>query len=324
MSVATVSRVISGGGPVAHDTRELVMRAVETLGYRPNTLAQGLRVGHTNAVALAVSDIEQGWHASLTKHLQSALEEIGIDLLLLNLGHDVGRLQILIDRVQAMRLRGVILSSSQRLPPKQVRMLVEQLGDAAVLSIGQRLDRYGVPSFVHDDRQAAGMAVDYLLAKGRWPIAYCSRIRTSTTGAERFRGYREALERAGKPIDDSLIWDLSDLPFYRQASGYQATTDAVERGVPVSAILAGSDEIALGAVAAILDKGMRIPEDIAIVGFGNLDWTASVRPRLTTMTSDLVSIAQSVKDFFASQRDPHFTPPMLTRFKREVCIRASA
>ena len=325
LSVSTVSRVLSGGGPVSSDTREAVMRAVDALGYRPNTLAQGLRTGRTNAVALAVSDIEQGWHASLTKHLQVALEEIGIDLLLFNLGHDIARLEVLISRVQSMRLRGVILASSQRLPPKQVALLVSELGDdAAVLSIGQRLDRHGIPSFVHNDTEAAGSAVDYLLQKDRWPIAYCSRISTSTMGQERFRGYKKAIERAGFKLDPQLVWDLSTLPVFRQASGYQAMTEAIQRKIPVRSVLTGSDEIALGAMAAVLDHGLRVPEDLAIVGFGGLDWTASVRPRLTTLSSDLTSISQSVKEFYAGQRSGSSRHPLLTKFKREILVRASA
>ena len=85
MSPATVSRVLRDSGPVSAETRDMVLSTVEKLGYRPNSLAQGLRMGRSNAGALVISDIEPGWHASLTKHLQVVLEEIGIDLILMNL-----------------------------------------------------------------------------------------------------------------------------------------------------------------------------------------------------------------------------------------------
>ena len=99
MSIATVSRVLRDSGPVSPETRTLVMTAVEELGYRPNPLAQGLRRGRSNAVALVISDIEQGWYASLTKHLQVALERQGVDLILMSLGHEPRRLDAIVDRV---------------------------------------------------------------------------------------------------------------------------------------------------------------------------------------------------------------------------------
>ncbi len=326
MSPATVSRVLRDSGPIAAETRNIVLSAVEKLGYRPNPLAQGLRMGRSNAVALVVSDIEQGWHASLTKHLQVVLEEIGIDLVLMNLGHELRRLDNVVERVQAMRLRGVILAASDRIPSKQVKRIVSNLDKGVtIISIGQRLDRFGIPSFVHSDTEAAETAVDYLLENDRWPIAFCSRIRTSTMGKERFQGYVNAIERAGLSVDDSLVWDYAETPFFRQAAGYQMMNDALDRGVKFRAVLAGSDEIALGAMGAALDRGIQIPEDVAIIGFGGLDWGASVRPRLTTMTSDLAGMSASVRDFFLQQKsDAELKPTMLTVFRRELALRASA
>jgi len=326
LSPATVSRVLRDSGPVSAKTRNLVLSTVERLGYRPNSLAQGLRTGRSTAVALVVSDIEQGWHASLTKHLQVSLEEIGIDLILMNLGHELRRLDMVVERVQAMRLRGVILAASDRIPPKQVKRVVGNLDkEVLIASIGQRLDRYGIPSFVHSDTEAAEAAVEYLLQKGCSPVAFCSRIRTSTMGKERFQGYLNAIERAGLAIDENLVWDYSDTSFFRQAAGYKMLNDALDRGVKFKSVLAGSDEIALGAMAAVLDRGLRIPDDIAIIGFGGLDWGVSVRPRLTTLTSDLAGLSESVREFFLQQKNgAGGKPQMLTVFRRELALRASA
>lgn len=323
MSISTVSRAISGNGQVSPEARELIRQTVDRLGFKPNPIAQGLRTGRTNAVAVVVSDIEQGSQASLTKCLQQALEEVGVEMILMNLGHDVSRLNLLAERVEAMRLRGVILAATDRLPPKLVRALVDGVGEGVVvLSVGQRLDRYTIPSFVHDETGAAEMAVTYLLKNKRWPIAYCSRVRSSITGEERLRGYMLALEKAGIPIDQDLIWDMSDSGLFRQAAGFNAVTQALQRKTPFRALLAGSDEIALGAMAAVLDGGFQVPKDVAIIGFGGLDWGASVRPRLTTLTSDLTGIGKGIQAHFGANRLDK--APMLTMSKRELCVRASA
>ncbi len=326
LSPATISRVLRASGPVAAGTRTLVLSAVEELGYRPNPLAQGLRVGRSNTIALVLSDIEQGWFASLAKHLQIGLEEIGVDLVLMNLGHKVRRLDDLVERVQTMRMRGLILALTDRIPDRQVRRIVNALDkDVSVLSVGQRLDRFGIPSIVHADTEAAEAAVGYLLEQDRWPVAYCSRIRVSTMGAERFEGYRRALEAAGHALDERLVWDYSDEPHFRQAAGYQRMAEALDQGIHFRSVLAGSDEIALGAMAAALDRGLRVPEDIAIIGFGGLEWGNSVRPRLTTLTSDLQGLSESVRAFFGQQKaEANQRQPLLTVLQRELALRASA
>ena len=326
MSIATVSRVLRDSGPVSPETRTLVMTAVEELGYRPNPLAQGLRRGRSNAVALVISDIEKGWYASLTKHLQVALERQGVDLILMSLGHEPRRLDAIVDRVQSMRLRGMILAPSDRMAPGQIKKIVAGLDeDLIVVSIGQRLDRYGIPSFVQSDTEAARAATEYLLSNGRWPIAFCSRIKTSMMGRERFQGYREAIEAAGLDVRDDLVWDFSGTSFFRQAAGYEMMIDALDRGVTFGGLLAGSDEIALGAMAAALDRRIDIPGQLAIIGFGGLEWGVSVRPTLTTMSSDISALVGSVARCFGPAGDaPAGKQSLLTVFERQLVLRASA
>ncbi|MDN2566395.1 LacI family transcriptional regulator [Aquibium sp. A9E412] len=286
VSIATVSRVLRGISSIAPDTRERVLSSVAALGYAPNPLGQALRAGHINAVALLVGDIEQGWYASLARDMQVALEEEGMDLLLFNLGHSETRLREVLERAVSMRLRGVALATSDHIPGAALEPVRARLAEAgiALIAVGRNLEEIGIPSVAHDDEQASRIAVGHLVQRGYTPIAYMSRIRKSATGRVRFAGYLAGLAEHGIARDPAMEWDIAES--YRFKAGYNVMRDAIARGVGMRSVIAGSDELALGAMAAARDAGLRIPEDVAVLGFGGLEWGGYVRPALTTLDAD--------------------------------------
>lgn len=323
VSAATVSRVLLGRAIVAAETRARVLRSVEKLGYRPNPLAQGLRMGRGHVVALLVGDIEQGVYSSLTKHMQAALESIGLELMLFNLGHSEERLRALLRRASALRLRGIAIASSDVIGVGELMPAIRALADDGipVISIWQRLDRHGIPSVVHDDAAAARKAVSYLIEKGRAPIAYLGRIRVSAAGRERYKGYKLALDHAGIALRPELVWESENR--YRYEAGYEAMSEALERGVKPGAVFAASDELALGAMAAALDRGLRVPDDMAFVGFGGAAWSAHARPSLTTVGGDPRAISDGVRAVFQALEESADIA-MRTVIERTLIFRQSA
>ncbi|BBK36210.1 LacI family transcriptional regulator [Allostella sp. ATCC 35155] len=317
VSTATVSRVLSGKGNVGEAARERVLSAVRALDFQPNRMAQGLRRGHGSAVGLLVGDIEQNVYSALTKHVQTALGGIGLDLMLYNLDHSAERLSTILEAAPAMGLRGVALATTDVLAMATVGPQLRQLQASGLLvvSIGQRLHREGVPSVVHEERSAARRAVAYLLESGRGPVAYLGRLSGSAVGTERYRGYAAALGDAGIAIDRDLVWDVS----YRFAAGYEATSRALDAGRRFHAVQCGSDELALGAMAAIQDRGFAIPDDVAVIGFGAIGWGGHVRPALTTISVDPAAVAARVADHFAGRE-----APALTIIPRTLLRRGSA
>jgi len=323
VSPATVSRVLRGQTVVAPETRARVMEAVEGLGYHPNIMAQGLRLGRGNQVALLISDIEQAVYASLTKHLQEALQSIGLELLLFNLDHNADRLKGLLERAPSLRLAGVVIASSDPLDLKVLKPLIDQLAvqEIQVVAVGQNLSRQGIPSVFHDDAAAARVAVGFLLERGYGPVAYVGRTSQSAIGRERFKGYRLALADAGIAVDDDLVWSWESR--YRYQAGYEAFATALGRGVKVRGVLGASDELALGAMAAAIDRGFRVPDDIAIVGFGGIEVSEHARPALSTMSSDPRGVGAHVRDILLAAREGRKVPMRLT-LERQLLVRQSA
>jgi len=320
VSAATVSRVLNGRLAAGSPTRERVLAAMQALEYQPNRLAQGLRRGRGNTVALVVGDIEQNIYSALTKHVQAELDGIGLDLMLYNLDHDPGRLRSVLEMAPAMGLRGVALATTDKLRRAEVlRMLrgLQQRG-IVVLSVGQRLDRAGIPSVVHEEKAACQRAVAWLLAAGRAPVAYVGRIAASAIGTERYRGYAAALAQAGLPVRAELVQDVS----YRYAAGYGGMQRLLDAGMRCGAVQAGSDEIALGIMAALGDRGLAVPRDIAVVGFGNIGWGEHVRPALTSISVDHAAVGRALCDVLRAEvAGP---PPALVVVKRHLVRRGSA
>ena len=318
VSSATVSRVLNGSMTVSSEMRDRVNAAVKRLAFRPNPMAQGLRRGQTRTVALLVGDIAQTHFAELTMQLQAALEETGIDLLLYNLGHSANRLSEFLVRSVSMRLRGVVIALSDNISRATAPLFanLEENG-IQVVSIGQDLSRYGIPSIVHEERAAAHRSVSYLLAKGHKRIAYVGRIKGSAVGTERFRGYQAALVRADA-FREELVWDMA----YRYAAGRDAVSRAMDSGLRFTALQAGSDEIAMGALAALHDRGREVPGDVSIVGFGDVQMGAYLRPALTTLSSHPELAARHVCSIFKGNGGGG--SPELTVLERALVQRESA
>jgi DNA-binding LacI/PurR family transcriptional regulator len=298
VSPATVSRVLGGRVRVSAETRARVLKAIEELGYQPNEVARSLRAGRGRAVALVTGDIEQGINAALAKNVQSELEALGLDLLLFDMEHREERLRHFLERSPSLGLRGVLLTSPHVMDmPKLVPMIeAARKGGVTIVSIGQDFGAYGIASIVHDNAGGAALAVAHLLAHGRAPIAFVGRIATSAIGGARFAGYRAGLEAHGEPIEPALVWDISE--GYRADAGYQATAAALKRNVPFRAVLAASDELAMGGMAATADHGLKVPDDVAFVGFGGLGWGSYARPSLSTVTLDAEAAARAVGELF--------------------------
>ena len=303
VSPATVSRVLGGRVRVTAETRARVIEAIDQLGYRPNEVARTLRAGRGRAVALVIGDVEQGINGALAKNVQRELEAQGLDLLLFDLGHRQDRLRHILERAPSLGLRGLLLSSPHVMDMDALAPAIQAATERGidVLSVSQDLSTFGIPSIVHDDAGGASAAVAHLLDRQRAPVAFVGRIGTSAVGRARFDGYRGALASGGVSVDPSLVWDISE--GYRADAGYRAMSEALDRGLRFRAILAASDELALGCIAAAIDRGLSIPSDIAFVGFGGLGVGAFVRPSISTVALDVDAVARTVRTVFEAGQD---------------------
>lgn len=320
VSPSTVSRVLSEKAIVAPETRKKVLRVVSELGYEPNRFAQGLRSGKNSTVAFAVGDIEQYVYLQLSQHIQNELEANALDLLLFNLGHRGDRFEALLRRARALRLSGVVIATPDPIDIEAIKRFRNDLDFATcpIVVIGQDVTGHGIPSVWHDDEDAAYSATKSLLERGCRKIAYVGRIQGSAIGSWRFHGYRRAVEDWGIDVDDGSVFDCA----YRYPAGYASGQKIAARRADFDGVMCGSDEMALGVMAACSDAGVNVPDDISVIGFGDIEWASFVRPQLTTVSTDYKGLALCAAEIVVGAGDGQ-TVALEHEIPRELKVRGS-
>lgn len=287
----TVSNVISGHPHVRAEVRERVMQAVRDLGYRPNHAARSLRTGRSKIVSLALPELDQGYFAELARLIVEAAEEHGYTVLIAQTLGDRTRELAALDGFGAEMTEGTILSSiactqedvANRPDSRPLVLLGEHLG-------ADQQDHIGI-----DNVAAAQCATDHLIEIGRRNIGYIGSSRP--TGSEmanlRERGYRKALRRAGIPYRRQFARVVAG---YHRSDGFKATDELLaESGShgQVDALFCANDLLAQGAMRALSAKGIRIPDDVAVVGFDDLDESRYGPISLTSISPDKYQVARS-------------------------------
>jgi LacI family transcriptional regulator len=287
VSVATVSFVMNGRDDrrVGAATRERVLAAAQSLGYAPNQSARSLRRRRTERVALVVGSIGVPAHDQLARDLHEAADDAGY-----------GVLTLVVDSVARAT--------------KAVELLLQRIADGAVIAASvphlreetfADLARSGLPLVVMSNHvPAAGFdvvrapeqapcadALDHLFRTGRHRVAFVGheheggQTDAEITGrpSERRLAYLEALDRHGQPFEAQLLRPGAD----SRVAGYQATTELLALPSPPDAIFAASDRAAIAAIRAVADSGRTVPDDVAVVGVGNLEEGLITRPTLSTV-----------------------------------------
>ncbi len=275
VSISTVSRVINQSKPVRPKTKERVLEAIEELGYRPNAIARSLKVKHTQSIGIMVPDIANQFYPEVVRGIEDVANMYEYTIFLCNTDLDDDKELKYFSEMEEKQVDGLIFMGnilSDRLA------LEMKKADMPVVLIGS--DHPDLPSVTIDNTLAAKKAVEYLLNMGHRRVAVITgKMKDPMMGRARLKGYREALENAG--IDWKSEWVVQG--GYRFKSGYEGARQLLMLEERPTAIFVASDEMAIGAMRAILEKGLQVPRDIAVVGFDNIDMSGKVYPSLTTM-----------------------------------------
>ncbi|WP_432510796.1 LacI family DNA-binding transcriptional regulator [Kineococcus sp. SYSU DK001] len=286
VSVRTVSNVVSGAGPVAPATRARVQQVLDELGYRPNLAARHLRGGRTGVIGLVVPELTSAYFAEVAGLLVENALERSWTVLVNESGGTVEGERRLLEGSGGRMLDGLVVSP-WALPPEE---LSEHASRLPLVVLGER-DPAGVADHVTVDNVAAAHAVtSHLAGLGRRRIAAVGLQPhlTNGTAAQRLLGYRQALADAGLPHDETLEVPVGTL---HRAQGARAVEALLAAPRPPDAVFCFSDGLALGALRVILRSGRRVPDDIAVAGFDDIEDGRYATPSLTTVSPDKRQIA---------------------------------
>jgi LacI family transcriptional regulator len=276
---ATASRALNPGtrALVNAETAQRVLASAARLGYRPNPIARGLKTNRSYTIGVIVPDLRNPLFPPIARGVEERLEGSGYTSLLANTDNDDEREKLSFEAMIARQVDGFITGTARRRHP-----LLREIADTGtpLVQVNRRMDDEDVPSVVADDVAGVRMAVDHLADLGHTRIAHVAGSLEVSTGKQRYDGFLQAMGERGLEVDERLV---STALNYSEAEGARLTRALLDAGVGFTAILAGNDLMALGCIDALNEAGLRCPDDVSVVGFNDMDWSARFAPPLTTV-----------------------------------------
>ncbi len=287
---SVVSRVVNGDPSlkIRPETRERIVAAIRTIGYRPNAAARSLRTSQSRTIGLVIPDYGNPVYAEIISGAETAARGAGHVLLTGSIGRDSSAIQEFMELIGHGRVDRLIIAGVHLSRPAISEL--EKLGTPWLLVNSQQA---GVPwTLSLDDRRAASVAVQHLLELGHRRIAYLHGPARSDTARRRYDGYKQALEKRGVAIDPALV-ARGD---YTAPGGRLAMQELLEAGTDFTAILAANVASAFGAVHEASRRNIRVPADISIIAVHNLDLADYLLPSLTTVRMPLFELGRQAVD----------------------------
>jgi LacI family transcriptional regulator len=286
VSIATVSRVLNGRGDVSDETRDLVSRVIRENGYTANRSARGLSAGRTGLVGILVPLVYPAYFSAILGGAAEALSERSLQIVLSPTGGEHDREVSVLDRLHGLTDGALIILPEES--SEELEGLLDSGYRFVVLDPLMPLDER-IPSVSAAHTSGADQAMRHLLELGHRRIAQITGPRGWLATEDRRRGYRAALAAAGILPDQSLeVEALPEIPPGREAAEY-----LLDLPEPPTAIFAFNDNIAIGAVQAARSRGLRVPEDLSIVGFDDVEHATIVTPELTTVRQPLAEMGRT-------------------------------
>lgn len=297
VSKATVSRVLNQNPGVRPDTRAKVLAAIDICDYQPNLLARQLRTSQSHMLLVLIPDITNPFCSRVVQGIEAEAEAQGYHILLCNSGSQLRREAAYIALLTGKVVDGVITMDAA----SSLHELKELIGDAPWVQCAEYDPSIAASSVAIDNKEAAFETVRYLASKGRRRIALVNCDMRYLYSHKREEGYRAALEQL------ELNWGgVAYAENVTCESGSAALRELLTQPERPDAVFAVSDVLAVGVIHAALEAGLRVPEDLAVVGFDGINFTSSLNPPLTTIEQPMNRMgARSVQLLLQRIRQPN-------------------
>lgn len=302
---ATASRALNEAtrGLVNAETARRVIKVAESLGYRPNPIALGLKTSRSGTIGLVLPDLTNPLFPPIARGIENVLEAAGYSTVIVNTDNDPHRERQLIDTLRARQVEGLIVATALLDHP-----LLSQLrhDGVAMVMVNRRADGVDAPSITADDAAGVEQAVRHLTDLGHHRIAHLAGPSTTSTGLVRARAFRSALLEFGLDDNPALV---ATCTHWNEAAGAAALRALLDGVHGVTAVVAGNDLIALGCYAVLAERGIDCPRDMSVVGFNDMPFVDKLNPPLTTVAIPKQEIgAEAARLMLEAVTDPLRSP----------------
>lgn len=287
VSIATVSRVLTKANhPINDKTRQRILQLAQEMGYRPNQVARSLRTERSGMIGIIADDISRTPFSPLiVRGIQDYLTTASYFCMIINADLNPEKEKEAVHDLMNRSIDGIIFAETWH---NSINVDLDVANKPYVFV--HRLFTNSSPySVIPDEIHGARLAVNHLLKLGHRRIGYINGPESYYASAERLKGYQLELAQVGIPFDTTLVWRGD----WAATSGYEGAKQFLAISEPPTAIFAANDLMALGAIYAIQDAKLRVPEDIAIVGYDDREIASIVRPSITTVTLPCYDMGQA-------------------------------
>lgn len=319
LDISTVSRALrpETRARVKPETVKRVLATAEALGYRANPFARGLKVQRSMTIGMLVPDLGNPLFPPIVRGIEDGLRDRGYAMILGNTDQDVGREANLLDVFLQRRVDGLVLATALRGYP-----LVELLRNAGVpvVLVNRTADDAAMSMVGGDDHQGIGLAVRHLVQLGHERIAFVGAAMSASTGFNRYQYFMAWLQSLGLTVDPEL---MVFSPWFSKEGGATATEELVGRGKDFTAIVAASDMIALGCYRALRSAGLRVPEDVSVVGYNGSRWCDEFNPPLTSIHVPKYDVGRETARLLLARLESPNSPPATVLLPTTLQVRSS-
>lgn len=295
VGVSTVSRAINNHPDINPETKEKIMKAIKEYGYVPNNSARNLKRVDAKAIAVLVKGISNPFFANMIKVIEMECKKKHYSMELSHIEADEDEVDAALKVVKEKRLRGIIFlgglfsHSDEKLRKLNVPFVFSTAG-----SIPENISKNQYSNISVDDHKESANMIEYLISLGHKKIAIVvAEAEEESIGKLRLEGYYDALQAHGIEINPNLVCRTrDDMAHFSMENGYLTTKKLIESGEEFTAVYAVADALAIGAIRALLEVGLRVPNDVSVAGYDGIDVSGYISPSLTTIRQPVEDMAK--------------------------------
>jgi len=302
VSVNTASRAINNKPDINEETKKRVLKVAQELGYVRNATAVALRTRETRTIGVVIADNRNPFYAEVLNGMEEAAREKNYHIILANTQKDYKKEEEAINLLLAKRVDGLLITPVQD-KDDDIKNLID--ANISFVVVGRDFENIEVDAVYNDEVKGGFLATEYLIKKGYKRIALIDDFLYKSPAKGRLEGYKKALKKYRIPLDESLI-SVGDINI---EDGYERTKQMLEKKLDFTAIFAYNDMMAFGVMQAIKEKGLRIPEDIGLVGYDDILFSSIISPSLSTISLKKKELGiESVKLLISRIKGKHKKP----------------
>jgi LacI family transcriptional regulator len=316
VSTATVSHVINETRYVSDELKAKVYQAMEELNYRPNAIARSLRSRKTHNIGMIVPDISYPFLAEVARGVENAGFELGYNVILCNSDGDLEMEAHYIELLQEKKVDGIVFVAVGE-SSSHVRALIEQ--GMPVVLCDRELPEVEVDTVIADNVGSGYQATEYLITLGHSRIGCIAGPQELEISSKRVEGYRRALEQHGIPLGEELLVHGD----FRSRGGYEAMRELLALEELPAAVFACNDLMAIGAICAVSQRKLSIPQDVAIIGCDDIASASFTNPSLTTVVQPKHEMGAAAVEMLVARIRDKSRPPTRRLLPTELVLRDS-